>query len=543
MNHPPINQYILGLGANLGIPVWQFNLAIKQLENHGHDKIRILQKASLYQSQAHLPEDAPPHWNLDYFNTAIKIETDLMPLELLKILKNIEISIGRNLSSDRWSPRLIDLDILTWSQNEVQQSLQQLKPIALQIPHKYLLDRPFALQPVLELEPNYPIPNHTIRQTLCLKKLPCQLQSPLIMGIVNISPESFSNTMTPQKSSNTPIEQIILNHLNSGVHILDIGAESTNPNAEPIEECLQWSRLEPLLEWIKKEAYSSLPYLPIVSIDTRSRSIMKKALEKYTFVRMMNDVENTQVSEKLTLLKKHHAYYVMMHHLNIFKRNLLQSPSQYLTMDNAVPSIIEYFKSRIPCQQSDSPLIFADVGFGFNKTTEVSQLILKKIPEIKKQISLPILIGHSRKKSILNTTSFTELDTQNIKDLDERSNAMIPYLTAQGADLIRIHQYYQATTDLGFLKYFNQWTPQFSERIAATEKIVLTAEHWEIIHFLRSFYEKYHTSPAIRALIKTLRQTLGEDKGNSLYLQTLFPKSPALQAAKISGLPKPARCI
>jgi tRNA 2-thiouridine synthesizing protein E len=95
----------------------------------------------------------------------------------------------------------------------------------------------------------------------------------------------------------------------------------------------------------------------------------------------------------------------------------------------------------------------------------------------------------------------------------------------------------------GYLKNMKDWTPELAELIAAGEQIALSSAHWEVIHFVRDFYNEYKTSPAIRALVKAMALKLGEDKGNSRYLYRLFPEGPAKQATKIAGLPKPAKCI
>lgn len=95
----------------------------------------------------------------------------------------------------------------------------------------------------------------------------------------------------------------------------------------------------------------------------------------------------------------------------------------------------------------------------------------------------------------------------------------------------------------GYLKNIDDWTPELAPIIAAGESIDLTDAHWEVIHFVRDFYQEYNTSPAIRMLVKAMGQKLGEDKGNSRYLYRLFPEGPAKQATKIAGLPKPAKCI
>lgn len=98
-------------------------------------------------------------------------------------------------------------------------------------------------------------------------------------------------------------------------------------------------------------------------------------------------------------------------------------------------------------------------------------------------------------------------------------------------------------TDDGFLANLADWTPEVAEFLAQQHNIVLTREHWEIINFLRAFYVKYNASPSIRTLVNAVRDQYGPDKGNSIYLQKLFPGGAALQATSIAGLPKPIRCI
>ncbi|WP_040976505.1 TusE/DsrC/DsvC family sulfur relay protein [Necropsobacter massiliensis] len=95
----------------------------------------------------------------------------------------------------------------------------------------------------------------------------------------------------------------------------------------------------------------------------------------------------------------------------------------------------------------------------------------------------------------------------------------------------------------GYLLDLNQWNPDVTLAIARQEKLELSEAHWEVIHFVRAFYQEYKTSPAIRMLVKAMAQKLGEEKGNSRYLQRLFPDGPAKQATKLAGLPKPAKCL
>ncbi|PHS15287.1 MAG: sulfurtransferase TusE [Kangiella sp.] len=95
----------------------------------------------------------------------------------------------------------------------------------------------------------------------------------------------------------------------------------------------------------------------------------------------------------------------------------------------------------------------------------------------------------------------------------------------------------------GYLLDSSQWNIEIAKIMAELETIDMTNDHWEVIDYVRQFYNEFQKSPSIRPLVKYLAKSLGKEKGNSLYLQILFPEGPAKQATKIAGLPKPARCI
>ena len=95
----------------------------------------------------------------------------------------------------------------------------------------------------------------------------------------------------------------------------------------------------------------------------------------------------------------------------------------------------------------------------------------------------------------------------------------------------------------GFLINLSDWSKPLAEKIATTEGIQLSPAHWEIIFLLRNFYQEFEISPAMRILVKHTKQQLGDKKGNSHYLLSLFPGSPAKIASKIAGLPKPTNCL
>lgn len=95
----------------------------------------------------------------------------------------------------------------------------------------------------------------------------------------------------------------------------------------------------------------------------------------------------------------------------------------------------------------------------------------------------------------------------------------------------------------GFLAELKDWSEPVAEILAGNEGLTLTPPHWEIIHLLRDFYAATEVSPAMRPLVKLVKDSLGKDKGNSIYLMELFGSSPAKIAAKCAGLPRPTNCL
>jgi tRNA 2-thiouridine synthesizing protein E len=95
----------------------------------------------------------------------------------------------------------------------------------------------------------------------------------------------------------------------------------------------------------------------------------------------------------------------------------------------------------------------------------------------------------------------------------------------------------------GYLTNLADWNMDVAGYLAAEEKVEMTDSHWEVVNFLREYYDEYQIAPAVRVLTKAIAKKLGADKGNNKYLYELFPYGPAKQACKIAGLPKPTGCI
>jgi tRNA 2-thiouridine synthesizing protein E len=99
------------------------------------------------------------------------------------------------------------------------------------------------------------------------------------------------------------------------------------------------------------------------------------------------------------------------------------------------------------------------------------------------------------------------------------------------------------TDEEGYLVNLSDWSEEVANHIAESENIKMTENHWEVVNFLREYYNEFQIAPAVRVLTKAIGKKLGPDKGNSKYLYELFPYGPAKQACKIAGLPKPTGCV
>ncbi len=95
----------------------------------------------------------------------------------------------------------------------------------------------------------------------------------------------------------------------------------------------------------------------------------------------------------------------------------------------------------------------------------------------------------------------------------------------------------------GYLLNLEDWSESAALKIALSEGITLTDEHWSVISLLRGVYQEYQHTPITRVFVKIMAEQLGKEKGRSIYLMSLFPETPMRKACKIAGLPKPTNCL
>lgn len=99
------------------------------------------------------------------------------------------------------------------------------------------------------------------------------------------------------------------------------------------------------------------------------------------------------------------------------------------------------------------------------------------------------------------------------------------------------------TDEEGYLVNLSDWNDALATAMARIDGAELDSNHWEVINFLRDYYEEYQIAPAVRVLTKAIGKRMGKEKGTSKYLYELFPYGPAKQACKYAGLPKPTGCV
>ncbi len=403
----------LGLGSNQGDRRQNLENAIAALEKAGFQLQRV---SPIVESPAMLPPDAESSWNKPYLNIVIAGCADWSPRTGLQIAKRIEAELGRG-SGPRWSPRPIDIDLLVWHD-------LQLDEDDLVIPHVGLPHRDFVISPLLSIASDLVIPglNKTVFALSLGRK-----NIPLWMGILNITPDSFSdgNSWADQDMLATHIDKLI----ERDVQIIDIGAESTRPRADNVDDQSEWRRLQPVLEMLR-ERIAGRKVRPLISVDSRHAGVMAKAIEYGADI--INDVTGLDDPNMRTLARESGCQVVAMHAMSVPVDPTLLLPSDRPPLVQ-IEEWIEKKKEQWVSENLDLSNIIIDPGIGFGKTSIQAYELMSQCQALRKS-GLRLLVGHSRKSFM---TGITDRPAGQ-RDLETLGLSM--GLCQQGVDMIRVHQ-------------------------------------------------------------------------------------------------------
>ncbi len=235
------------------------------------------------------------------------------------------------------------------------------------------------------------------------------------VGIVNATPDSFSDggTYDPVAQALALVEQ--------GAHVIDVGAESTRPNATPVEPAEEWGRLDPVLKALQDVDV-------LVSVDTRHAATAEKALA--LGVDWINDVSGLQSAEMLALAKGSQSKWVVMHSLTV-----PVDPSVIIEEEDVCAYMVAWAKSTIERLEAEGihrEQIILDPGIGFGMTAKQS---LEMIAGMERLVAVHSewLVGHSRK-------SFMKLlGEEDATQRDPLTRTFSLQLAERGVKYLRVH--------------------------------------------------------------------------------------------------------
>ena len=266
------------------------------------------------------------------------------------------------------------------------------------------------------------------------KHLDWQINTPQVMGILNITPDSFYAA-----SRHSNIESALAQteaFIKQGASIIDIGAQSTRPGANMEGAEIEIERLVPIVKAIGEKYPQQL-----ISVDTFYASVAEAALEAGAHI--INDISCASIDENiLSVVAKYNAGYIGMH-----LTGGIDTMHKVETREDIMESIISYFEVKKKLLAKHGILHWViDPGFGFGKTVEENFTIIKKLDSLK-QLGLPILVGASRKSSLYKTLGIASKEALNATTV-ANTVALL-----NGANILRVHDVKEANEIIQLLPY------------------------------------------------------------------------------------------
>ncbi len=244
---------------------------------------------------------------------------------------------------------------------------------------------------------------------------------PLIMGILNVTPDSFSDGGSFLEPSQA-VERA-LSMVEEGADILDVGGESTRPGADPVPLKVELQRVIPVVE-----ALSSKVRVPI-SVDTRKPEVAEAAVEAGASV--LNDVEGFRSPQMVEVAARTGVFTVVMH-MKGTPRNMQRNP-HYNNVIEEVSAFLEQQRDVLVRAGVLRERIIVDPGIGFGKRFEDNITLIRSLNILKNRLGQPVLLGHSRKSFIGEILNLPPAER------DEGTMAVGVFAALKGVDILRVH--------------------------------------------------------------------------------------------------------
>lgn len=244
---------------------------------------------------------------------------------------------------------------------------------------------------------------------------------PLVMGIVNVTPDSFSDGGRWNRAA--ALEQRVAQVLSDGADIIDVGGESTRPQSQPVRVEEELARVLPAIRAIRGQ--SDIP----ISIDTTKAVVAQAALD--AGATMVNDISALRSDPGMAEVVRSSAGPVIIMHMQGTPLDMQDNPRY----DNLLATVLGFFTERIAwlCHQGiDRSRIIVDPGIGFGKTLSHNLQLLRHVKMLQ-ELACPVLIGHSR-KSFLG-----QLLDLPVAERDLATAVTSFWCAQQGAAILRVH--------------------------------------------------------------------------------------------------------
>jgi len=250
--------------------------------------------------------------------------------------------------------------------------------------------------------------------------------SPVVMGIVNCTPDSFFEGS--RKNLENEVLSTVEKHLSEGAKIIDLGAYSTRPNAQFVSVSEEIERLKNPLKWIRKKFPDCL-----ISIDTFRSEVAKFSLENGANI--VNDISGGMFDEKiLEVVAKFDVPYIAMH-----LQGTKETMHQPYIYQNITQEVGDFFEEKVKLyRQKGIQQIILDPGFGFSKNNEQNFELLRHLEQLSQRFDLPLLVGLSRKRTIWKILRITPIEALN------GTTVLNTVALLKGANILRVHDVKEA---------------------------------------------------------------------------------------------------